>query len=181
MSILRQLVGTAALGGAMLLVTGTLLACGAGRPGAGAGCTPTPPPVGPPPGRSAGLGSGGGSERQTARQAPLAELPTPIPAPPTPSGGRLVLTADDSPQTVTVPRGTIIEIRLEPVDGAVWTVPKSSNPNALPRLSASGACDRGKVATFRAEGTGEIRAIQPSGGTRTDSLLLFRVTVWLAN
>jgi hypothetical protein len=75
----------------------------------------------------------------------------------------VALTAANTGQTIVVPAGTVIEVRLEPVSGSVWTLPESSDPQALPRLSASGACDTVKVATFRAIGDGEINATRPHG------------------
>lgn len=75
-----------------------------------------------------------------------------------------------------IPPDTVIEVRLEPVSGSVWTLPESSDPRALPRLSASGACDPVKVATFRAAGDGEISASRPHG----DAVATFVVTIRVA-
>lgn len=75
----------------------------------------------------------------------------------------MALTAGDTGQTIVVPADTVIEVRLEPVSGSVWTLSETSDPQALPRLSASGACDAVKVATFRAVGGGEISATRPHG------------------
>jgi hypothetical protein len=78
-------------------------------------------------------------------------------------------------QTVVVPADTLIDVRLEPVSGSVWTLPESSDPQALPRLSATGACDTVKVATFRAVGGGEIIATRPHGDAEARLIVTIRV------
>jgi hypothetical protein len=88
-----------------------------------------------------------------------------------------VLTAADTRQTVVVPPATVILVRLEPVDGTRWTVPESSDPHALPRLSASGACADVKEATFRADASGWITATRPYGPIE----FAFNVTVQVAD
>jgi hypothetical protein len=113
--------------------------------------------------RANGPGSAGGSARQTPGTAPPPAPSSPAAPPPTPSGGSLLLTAANSRQTVKVPAGTVVEVRLEPVDGSHWTVPESSDPRALPRMSASGPCDPVATAAFRADGTGRIEASRPVG------------------
>ena len=57
----------------------------------------------------------------------------------------------------------------------MWTVPESSNPQTLPRLSASGPCDTVKTATFRAVGDGEIDATRPHGDAIGRLVVTFRV------
>ncbi|HZM80882.1 MAG TPA: hypothetical protein VFC19_34600 [Candidatus Limnocylindrales bacterium] len=107
-----------------------------------------------------------GSAAVQRHSAPPPAAASPPPSPPTPVNGRVALTAANTLQTIVVPAGTIIEVRLEPDSGSVWTVPESSDPQALPRLSSSGACDPVKVATFRADGTGEISATRPHGSAQ---------------
>jgi hypothetical protein len=103
--------------------------------------------------------------------------PTPSPPPPpTPVDGRLALTAANTGQTIVVPTATMIEVRLEPVSGSIWTLPESSDPHALPRLSTSGACDTVKVATFRAVGDGEISATRPRGDAEARLIVTIHVT-----
>jgi hypothetical protein len=97
---------------------------------------------------------------QASHTAPPPTIP---PSKPVPAAvdGRVSITAANAGQTIVVPAGTLIDVRLEPVSGAVWTVPESSDPHALPRLSASGPCDAVKTATFRADG--RIDATYPYG------------------
>jgi len=103
----------------------------------------------------------------SASQAPHSAPPPTAPPQPTPTptlvDGRVTLTAANTGQTIVVPAGTLIDVRLEPVSGATWTVPESSSSQTLPRLSASGPCDAVKTATFRAVGDGEIDATRPHG------------------
>jgi hypothetical protein len=94
-----------------------------------------------------------------------------------PAGGRVVVTAVNTRQTIAVPAGTLVEVRLEPTDGVRWTVPESSDPHALPRLSASGPCDAVKVATFRADGSGQITAEQPHGDAVAEFVITVQATV----
>jgi len=79
-------------------------------------------------------------------------------------------------QTIVVPANTVIEVRSEPVSGSVWTLPESSDPQALPRLSASGACDALKVAMFRAVADGEISVTRPHGDAEARLIVTIRVT-----
>ncbi|GIH19595.1 hypothetical protein [Rugosimonospora africana] len=101
--------------------------------------------------------------------------PHPIVAAADPVDGRLALTAANSGQTIVVPVATMIEVRLEPVSISVRTLPESSDPHALPRLSACGACDAVKVATFRAVGDGEISATRPQGDAEARLIVTIRV------
>jgi hypothetical protein len=163
----------------LVLGTGALLSCGAWRPaptGSGGDCSQTQPTNGPPYTRASGPpGSGGGSAAVTPGQAPQPGPPSPAPPlpAPAPDGRRVVVTAVNTRQTIAVPAGTLVEVRLEPTDGVQWTVPESSDPHALPRLLASGPCDAVKAATFRADGSGQITAEQPHG----DAVAEFVVTV----
>jgi hypothetical protein len=106
---------------------------------------------------------------------PPSPSPSPSP-PPSPVDGRLALTAANSGQTIDVPAATVIEVRLEPVSSSIWTVPESSDPQALPRLSASDACDTVKVATFRAVNGGQIIATRPQGDAEARLVVTIRVT-----
>jgi hypothetical protein len=87
----------------------------------------------------------------------------------------VALTAANTGQTIIVPADTVIEIRLEPVSDSVWTLPESSDPRALPRLSASGACDALKMATFRAVADGEISATRPQGDAEARLVVTIRI------
>ena len=143
--------------------------------GVGGDCAPaqtTNEQRGPRPGPTAA----GGSTSVSSHAAPPPPAPSP-PAPlPTPVNGRVVLTAANTGQTIVVPAGTVIEVRLEPVSGSVWTVPETSDPQALPRLSASDTCDTVKVATFRAVGGGEISATRPHGDAQARLIVAIKVS-----
>ncbi len=76
----------------------------------------------------------------------------PTSAVPEPAGGRLAVAAANAQQTVFVPSGTIIEVRLEPLGGARSILPASSDPDALPWASPRPALRQARVATFRAVG-----------------------------
>ena len=142
--------------------------------GAGGDCAPQPTTIGPRDPRPGPTGAAG-SASVPPHTAPPPPAPTP-PAPlPTPVNGRVVLTAVNTGQTIVVPADTVIEVRLEPVSGSVWTLPETSDSRALPRLSASGACDTVKVATFRAVGDGEISATRPHGDAQARLIVTIRV------
>jgi hypothetical protein len=160
-----------------VLVAGGQVSCGSATgTGAGGGCGQAPTTSQPRHQRTGETGSAGGSASVPARSAPPpTAAPSPRPAPPTPVDGRLALTAANTEQTIVVPAGTVIEVRLEPVSGSVWTLPESSDPRALPRLSASGACDTVKVATFRAVAGGEISATRPNGDAEARLIVTIRV------
>lgn len=138
---------------------GVQVSCGS-ETDTGADCGQTPTTSQPRNPRTGGTGSAGGSASVPRGSAPPPSAARP-PPPPTPVNGRLALTAANTLQTIVVPAGTVIEVRLEPVSGSVWTLPESSDPQALPRLSASDPCDAVKVATFRAVSEGEISATRP--------------------
>lgn len=147
-----------------VLACGAQVSCGSGaRTSTTAdGTCGRAPKAGPAQTPRADPSGAAGSETDSRHYAPPPRA-TPSVPPPTPVDGRLALTAADSGQTISVPAGTLIEIDLTPVSGAVWTVPESSDPKALPRLSASGACETVKVATFRAVADGAISASGPRG------------------
>jgi hypothetical protein len=158
--------------------TGALVSCGAGpgsEAGAGGACGQPPVTHPAPTPRTGAMGSAGGSARVKPGTSPPPTVKPPRPAvvSPTPVNGRVALTAANTTQTIVVPRGTVIDVRLEPVSGAVWTAPESSDHRALPRLSASDACETVAMASFRAQGQGEIRATRPHG----DAEAIFVVTI----
>ena len=126
-------------------------------------------------GPHSGPTGGPGSASQAPHTAPPPTAPPSKPPPPTPVDGRVSITAADAGQTIVVPAGTLIDVRLEPVSGAIWTVPESSDPQALPRLSASGSCDAVKTATFRADGDGQIEATHPQGDALGGLVLTVRI------
>jgi hypothetical protein len=94
-------------------------------------------------------------------------------ATPVPINGRVLLTFDNHGQSITVPRGTIIEVALENFSYGPWSVPRSSDPKTLPRLTASSQCDPILRATFRALGNGAIEASRGNMELTQD----FRVTI----
>jgi hypothetical protein len=160
-----------------VLAAGGQVSCGsAAGTGAGGGCGQAPTTSQPRHQRTGEVGSAGGSASVARHSAPPPIAPSPPPAPPTPVDGRVALTAANTLQTIVVPANTVIEVRLEPVSGSVWTLPESSDPQALPRLSASGACDAVKVATFRAVAGGEISATRPQGDAEARLIVTIRVT-----
>ncbi len=123
-----------------------------------------------------GPAGGSGSASQAPHTAPPPTAPPSKPPPPTPVNGQISITAANAGQTIVVPAGTLIVVRLEPVSGAMWTVPESSDPHALPRLSASGPCDAVKTATFRADGDGAIDATHPQGDALGGMVLTVRIS-----
>jgi hypothetical protein len=160
-----------------VLAAGGQVSCGsAAGTGAGGGCGQAPTTSRPRHLHTGEIGSAGGSASVARHSAPPPTAPSPPPPPPTPVDGRVVLTAANTLQTIVVPANTVIEVRLEPVPGAMWTLPQSSDPQALPRLSASGACDAVKVATFRAVADGEISATRPYGDAEAGLTVTIRVT-----
>jgi len=96
---------------------------------------------------------------------------SPEPFPPAPhassvprvSDGRIILTTANFNQEVTVPKGTIVELALDNQSLGPWTVPQSSNPSAMPRLSASSRCVTPITAAFRATASAEIHAQRTNG------------------
>jgi hypothetical protein len=88
------------------------------------------------------------------------------------SGGHVRVTFANNRSTVTVPVGTVIDVDLD----SPWSLPVSSDPQTLPRLSSSSSCD-GKVrASFRVQGPGWIEAdIHGFTGGAPD--VVFRVNV----
>ena len=104
--------------------------------------------------------SGGapGGQTVTPRPGGLGGSPQATPSPPTAVNGRVVVSDAQNGQTVTVPPGTVIEVDLVTHVYGPWTVPQSSDPKTLPRLSGTAACDGTATATFRADGSGRISA-----------------------
>ena len=138
--------------------------------------SPTPRSMkGQPREQLSGPPGGAGSASVARHSAPPAAAASPLPSPPTPVDGRVALTAANALQTIVVPANTMIDVRLDPVSGSVWTLPESSDPQALPRVSASGACDTVKVATFRAVRDGQINATRPQGDALVGLMVSIRV------
>ncbi len=84
-------------------------------------------------------------------------VPKPTPTPvlvPTVSGGHVRVTFVDNRSTIVVPVGTVIDVELTTYQ---WSLPISSDPRMLPRLSSSSSCD-GVRASFRAQGDGWIES-----------------------
>ncbi len=77
---------------------------------------------------------------------------------PSPSGGRLLLREENVEQHIPVRQGTLIEVELYNGPYGPWTIPRSSDPKLMPRLSASSRCVTPIIATFRADGSSEIQA-----------------------
>jgi hypothetical protein len=140
-----------------------------------ANCAKTPANSQPREPRTGPTG-GPGSAPQSGHQAPPPKF-SPSPSPPTPVNGQLSLTAANTGQTIAVPADTMIDVRLEPDSGVSWTVPETSDPHALPRLSASDPCDTVKEATFRAvQGNAMISATRPNGDAKAQLRVTIRVT-----
>lgn len=76
----------------------------------------------------------------------------------TPTG--VVLTEGNNGQSVTVASGTIVAVDLQTKSYGPWSLPQSSNPAALSRLSGSIRCDGTASATFRAMATAQITALR---------------------
>ena len=92
---------------------------------------------------------------------PAAQFPTGFgtpPAVPVPTNGRLLLREENVNQHIPVAPGTVIEVELVNGPYGPWTVPMSSDPTLLPRLSASSRCVTPITAAFRAIGSGHIDA-----------------------
>lgn len=159
-----------------VLTAGGQVACGSATGTSAGGTCGQAPMTSQPRGPHTGPAGAAGSASAPRHSAPPPGPAPPAPPPPTPVDGRVALTAANNGQTIVVPATTVIEVRLEPVSGSVWTLPESSDPRALPRLSASGACDTVKVATFRAVNSGQISATRPQGDAEATLNVTIRVT-----
>jgi hypothetical protein len=71
------------------------------------------------------------------------------------------VTMENSRTTISVPRGTIIDVDLT---SGPWSAPVSSDPKVLPRVSFSSSCDGSVQASFRVQGSGWIEAQTTRGG-----------------
>lgn len=119
-------------------------------------------------------GGGAGYQPSQAVPGPPKTSPTPIPVPML-SGGHVQVTMENSRATISVPRGTIIDVDLT---SGPWSSPVSSDPKMLPRLSSSSSCDGSVRASFRVQGSGWIEAETTRGGHGLGIAdLLFRITV----
>jgi hypothetical protein len=80
--------------------------------------------------------------------------PTPVLTPAI-SGGHVRVTFAENRSTIIVPLGTIVDVELST---QLWSLPVSSDPQTLPRLSASSSCDGTVRASFRVQGNGWIES-----------------------
>jgi hypothetical protein len=77
--------------------------------------------------------------------------------------------------TISVPRGTIIDVDLT---SGPWSAPVSSDPKMLRRLSFSSSCDVSVQASFPVQGSGWIEAQTTRGGNGLGIAdIVFRITV----
>ena len=120
------------------------------------------------------LGSGPGQAPLTRGSAPPWP-PTPSPTPvPIADDGRVAVTDANNHQTITVPKGTMIDVNLS-ANG--WTLPGSSDPALLPRISATSRCDTSVAATFAALGSGTITAVGGGGTSHGGPTITFEVQI----
>jgi len=117
-------------------------------------------------------GAAGGQPFHGQSVVPRA-TPTPLLVPSV-SGGHARVSFADNRSTIGVPVGTVIDLELT---GDQWSLPVSSNPQKLPRLSASSSCDGTVRASFRVQGDGWIESDvrMPSNVGAPD--VVFRVNV----
>jgi len=99
--------------------------------------------------------------------------PTPV-LTPSVSGGRVRVTFANNRSTLSLPLGTVIDVELTTMQ---WSVPVSSDPQMLPRISAWSSCDGTVRASFRVQGNGWIESDvhMPSNVGAPD--VVFRVNV----
>src|SRR5207253_11003481 len=101
--------------------------------------------------------------------------PTPSPAPvPTVANGRVLVTDANNHQEVAVAKGTIVEVNLSATG---WTLPRSSDPHSLPRLSVMASCDGSVSATFSALGSGTIMAVGGGSTTHGGPTITFEIDI----
>jgi hypothetical protein len=98
-------------------------------------------------------GAAGGQPFHGVSGLPKA-TPTPVLAPLV-SEGHVRVTFADNRSTMIVPVGTVIDVELSTQQ---WSLPVSSDPQTLPRLSASSSCDGIVRASFRVQGNGWIES-----------------------
>ena len=117
-------------------------------------------------------GGAGGQPFHGVSGVPKA-TPTPVLNPPV-SGGHVLVTFAEYRSTIIVPLGTVIDVKLNTQQ---WSLPVSSDPQTLPRLSASSSCDGIVRASFRVQGNGWIESDvhMPSNVGAPD--IVFRVNV----
>jgi hypothetical protein len=127
--------------------------------------------VGPIPSWTPG-GAAGGQPFHGVSGVPKA-TPTPV-LTPSVYGGHVRITFAENRSTIIVPVGTVIDVEPSPQQ---WSLPVSSNPQTLPRLSASSSCDGTVRASFRVQGNGWIESDvrMPSNVGAPD--IVFRVNV----
>jgi hypothetical protein len=105
-------------------------------------------------------GGGAGHQVFQAVPGPPKTSPTPIPIPSL-SGGHVLVTMENNRATISVPKGTIVDVDLT---SGPWSGPISSDPKALPRLSLLSSCDGSVRASFQVQGSGWIQAVTDRGG-----------------
>jgi len=99
---------------------------------------------------------GGGAGGQPFHGVSVVPKATPTPVlPPSVSGGHVRVTFAANRSTIIVPVGTVIDVELSTQQ---WSLPASSDPQTLPRLSASSSCDGTVRASFRVQGNGWIES-----------------------
>jgi len=155
---------TVILGGGLLLLHGQ--AAGSGRL-----VCPTTASVSPIPSWTPG-GAAGGQPFHGVSGVPKA-TPTSV-LTPSVSGGHVRVTFAENRSTIIVPVGTVVDVELRTQQ---WSLPVSSDPQTLPRLSASSSCDGTVRASFRVQGKGWIESDvhMPSNVGAPD--VVFRVNV----
>jgi hypothetical protein len=91
------------------------------------------------------------------------------------SGGHVQVTIEKSRATISVPRGTIVDVDLT---SGPWSAPVSFDPKILPRVSFSSSCDDSVQASFQVQGSGRIEAQTTRGGNGLGIAdYVFRITV----
>jgi hypothetical protein len=84
-------------------------------------------------------------------QTPDVYRPKPSPTVPTALAGHVTVDETNAGQTISVPRGTTVEVVLS---NGQWTIPEASS--GLKRLSAAQTCNGDVKATFEATRSGTI-------------------------
>ena len=155
---------TISLGGGLLWLHGQ--SAGSGR----LDC-PTTASVDPIPFWTPG-GAAGGRPFHGVSGVPRA-TPTPVLIPSF-SGGHVLVNFADNRSTIAVPVGTVIDVELT---SQHWSLPVSSDPQSLPRLSASASCDGTVRASFRVQGNGWIQSDVRTPGNVGAPDIVFRVNL----
>jgi hypothetical protein len=96
---------------------------------------------------------------------------------PTVSGGKIVLTEGSNKQTVTVPRGTVLEIVLGGASGWEITPISPSTPSPASALSFATNCEGFVVSIFSVEGAASFKTVASNGEVHYD----YEVTVLVSS